>query len=83
MRFKKKDDNKEMIDFVICIRIKETLSEDWSDWLDGLLITRDESGNTILIGSVLDQAALRGILGKLWDVNLTILSFSFVDSAHI
>jgi hypothetical protein len=80
---KKNDDNKEMIDFVICIRIKETLSEDWSDWLDGLLITRDESGNTILIGSVLDQAALRGILGKLWDVNLTILSFSFVDSAHI
>jgi hypothetical protein len=71
------------IGIVICIRIKETLSEDWSDWLDGLLITRDESGNTILVGSVLDQAALRGILGKLWDVNLTILSFSFVDSAHI
>jgi hypothetical protein len=83
MRFQKNDDNKEMIDFVICIRIKETLSEDWSDWLDGLLFTRDESGNTILIGSVLDQAALRGILGKLWDLNLTILSFSFVDSAHI
>jgi len=71
-----------MMDYVICIRIKETLSKDWSGWFNGLLITRDENGNTILMGSVPDQAALRGILGKLWDLNLTILSFSFVDSAH-
>jgi hypothetical protein len=69
-----------MVDFTICIRVKGALSEDWSDWLDGLLVTPDETGNTILMGSIPDQSALRGILGKLWDLNLTILSFSFVNS---
>jgi hypothetical protein len=62
--------------FVICIRVKETLNEDWSEWFNGLLITPDEAGNTILKGMLSDQAALRGILVKLWDLNLTILSFS-------
>lgn len=69
-----------MIEFVICIRIKETLSEDWSEWLNGLSVTPDEDGKTILMGTLPDQAALRGILGKLWDLNLTILSVSFADS---
>ena len=71
-----------MVGFVICIRIKETLGGDWSEWLNGLAVNRGEDGNTILIGRVTDQAALRSILGKLWDLNLTILSFSFVDSAQ-
>ncbi len=71
-----------MVDFVICIRIKEALGGDWSEWLNGLSVTPGEDGNTILMGSVPDQAALRGILGKLWDLNLTILSFSFVNSTQ-
>lgn len=69
-----------MADFAICIRIKETLSDGWSEWLEGLLVTLDEEGNTILMGTLPDQSALRGILGKLWDMNLTVLSFSFIDS---
>jgi hypothetical protein len=69
-----------VVNFVICIRVKETLSEDWSEWFDGLSITPDEAGNTILKGMLTDQSALRGILWKLWDLNLTIISFSFVDS---
>jgi hypothetical protein len=71
-----------LIDFVIYIRIKEALCGNWSEWLNGLSITPGEDGNTILMGSVPDQAALRGILGKLWDLNLTILSFSFVNSTQ-
>lgn len=69
-----------MIDYVICIRIKESLGGNWSESLDGLSVTSDEDGSTILMGRVADQAALRGILGKLWDLNLTILSFSSVDT---
>jgi hypothetical protein len=80
MRFVWKDGRKAMVDFTICIRVKETLSEDWSECFDGLSITQDEDGKTILMGTLPDQSALRGILGKLWDLNLTILSFSFVES---
>ncbi len=72
-----------MVDSVICIRVKEILDGDWSEWLDGLSVTQCENGNTIIMGTVTDQAALRGILGKLWDLNLTILSFSFFDSVLI
>jgi hypothetical protein len=70
-----------MVDFIIRIRVKERLSEEWSDWLDGLSITLNEDGKTILMGTVPDQSALRGILGKLW-TNLTVLSFSLVDSTY-
>ena len=71
-----------MVDFIIRIHVKERLSEEWSDWLDGLSITLNEDGKTILMGTVPDQSALRGILGKLWDLNLTVLSFSLVDSTY-
>jgi hypothetical protein len=70
-----------MADFKINIRIKETLSKDWSEWFDGLLITPDEDGSTILMGTLTDQSALRGVICKLWDLNLTILFFSFVESS--
>jgi hypothetical protein len=68
---------KKMADRVICIRIKETLGEDWSQWFDGLAITPDKDGNTLLQGTLPDQSALRGVLCRLWDLKLTILSFSF------
>ena len=68
-----------MNETTICIRIKETLAEDWSGWFDGLLVRHDPNGNTILRGPVPDPSAIRGVLGKLWDLNLTVLSFSMVD----
>jgi len=65
------------------IEIQGKIRVDWSDWLSGMAISiQDERGclSTVLSGSVPDQAALRGILCKIWDLNLTILSVSRVDS---
>lgn len=56
------------------IVIEGRLNEDWTGWFAGLDITYTAEGNTVLSGPVRDQAALRGILIKLWDLNLTLLS---------
>jgi hypothetical protein len=59
------------------IRMQGKLDERWSDWFGGLAVAvENEIGNppvTTLVGSI-DQAALRGILCKLWDLNLTLIS---------
>jgi hypothetical protein len=62
------------------IRIEGKLNDKWALWLDGTNIKIQESSNitTILI-TVPDQSALRGILNKLWDLNLVIISIQLVD----
>lgn len=56
------------------IRIKGHLDESWSAWLDDLVITHEADGVTLLSGSVVDQAALLGLLRRLHDLGLTLLS---------
>ena len=56
------------------IRVKGHLDLSWSDWLGGLALTPQSGGETLLSGSIIDQAALHGILDKLYAMNLTILS---------
>jgi hypothetical protein len=60
------------------IKIEGKIRKDWSDWLNGMEISTRKgcqgSQITILVGEVTDQAALRGILCRLWDLNLTIVS---------
>jgi hypothetical protein len=56
------------------IRVKEHLDLSWSDWLGGLVIMPQPDGETLLTGPIVDQAALHGILDKLYAMNLTILS---------
>ena len=56
------------------IRVKGHLGLSWSDWLGGLALTPQPGGETLLSGSIIDQAALHGILDKLYAMNLTILS---------
>ncbi|MGD2147274.1 MAG: hypothetical protein PVH41_11320 [Anaerolineae bacterium] len=63
------------------IQILGRLGQDWSDWLDGMAMTF-ERGVTTLTGPVADQAALRGILTRLWDVNLTLISVRRVETGH-
>lgn len=46
------------------IRIKGHLGRHWTEWFDGLTITLEEDGNTLLTGTVLDQAGLHGLLKK-------------------
>ena len=56
------------------IRVKGHLSSQWSDWLDGLEVTLLDSDETVLSGTIVDQAALMGIFNKLNRLNLTLLS---------
>jgi hypothetical protein len=56
------------------IRIKGHLDDRWSDWFDGLTITLEEDGNTLLAGPVIDQAALHGLLKKLRDLGMPLVS---------
>ena len=56
------------------IRVKSHLSSDWTDWFDGLTITPEEDGDTLLTGPVIDQAALHGLLKKVRDLGMPLVS---------
>jgi hypothetical protein len=56
------------------LRIKGHLGDQWSDWFEGMNITLQENGSTLITGPVLDQAELHGLLKKVRDVGLTLLS---------
>jgi hypothetical protein len=56
------------------IRVKGQLDPSWSDWLGGFTILPQDDDSTLLIGSIVDQAALQGILNKLYGMNLNLLS---------
>lgn len=58
------------------IRIKGYLDPKWSDWLEGLSIIPQDNGETLLSGSLPDQAALHGVLAKIRDLNLILVSVS-------
>jgi hypothetical protein len=58
------------------IHVKGQLDESWSDWLEGLEVKLLDNGEMILSGHIGDQAALMGILNKLYRLNLTLLSVS-------
>jgi len=61
------------------IRVKGHLDPGRSEWFEGLTITPLEGGETTLSGPVVDQAALHGLLAKVRDLNLTLLSVSRVE----
>ncbi len=56
------------------IKLKGSLDDSWSDWFDGLTITHDAAGNTILEGAVRDQTALYGLLAKARDLGLSLIA---------
>jgi hypothetical protein len=56
------------------IRIKGHLAPYWSQMFDGMQLTQTQNGETILAGAVADQAALHGLLAKIRDLNLTLVS---------
>ena len=61
------------------IHIKGHLDESWSDWLEGMEVKLLENGEMFLFGHIGDQAALMGILNKVYRLNLTLLSVSKVN----
>jgi hypothetical protein len=56
------------------IRLKGHLDYHWTDWFEGLTITLEEGGDTLLTGPVIDQAALYGLLKKVRDLGMSLIS---------
>lgn len=63
------------------IRVKCHLEPRWSEWLDGLALTRENDGTTLIEGRVVDQAALFGIIDRMRDMALPLISILHVDPA--
>jgi len=61
------------------IRIKGHLGYQWTDWFEGLTITLEDNGETLLTGPVVDQAALHGLLKKVRDLGMPLLSVNCVE----
>jgi hypothetical protein len=61
------------------IKLKGHLEESWADWFDGLTFTHESDGTTTLTGEVVDQAALHGLLKKIRDLGLPLLSVNHLD----
>ncbi len=68
------------------ITVEGTLHERWTDWFNEMRITHDNANPitavTYLEGPVADQSVLRGLLTKLWDLNLTLISLYRVDTEY-
>jgi hypothetical protein len=64
------------------IRIKGHLGHQWTNWFEGLTITLEEDGDTLLTGPVIDQAALHGLLKKVRDLGMPLVSVSPVESGQ-
>jgi hypothetical protein len=56
------------------IRLEGHLGNQWSDWFSGMTIALEEDGNTLLTGPVVDQAALHGLLKKVRDLGMSLVS---------
>ncbi len=64
------------------IRVDGNLDDHWADWFGDLRIERNRAGYTTLCGPVADQSALHGFLGKIRDLNLTLLSLKCVEHSR-
>jgi hypothetical protein len=64
------------------IRLKGHLEPRWTAWFDGLNMTAEKDGTTAIYGPVADQAALHGLLQKVRDVGLPLLSLTQIESAE-
>jgi hypothetical protein len=62
------------------IRLKGHLDDRWADWFEGLTITRAANGETLLAGPVADQAALHGLIKKVRDLGMSLVSISPIET---
>jgi hypothetical protein len=61
------------------IRVQGQLDSNWSDWFNGLEVTPQKNGETLIFGPIQDQAALQGILTKIFNLRLVLLSVRCID----
>jgi hypothetical protein len=64
------------------IRIQGHLGSEWTDWFEGLTITIQDNGETLLTGPVVDQAALYGLLRKVRDLGMPLVAVSRVQPSQ-
>jgi hypothetical protein len=64
------------------IRVRGVLDRHWSGWFDGLQVSSDAPGQTVIAGPVADQAALHGLLAKVRDLGLPLLSVRQISPEH-
>ncbi len=64
------------------IRVQGSLADRWSSWFEGLTIRREPNGETVLSGPLPDQAALHGVLARVRDLNLVLISVRRNPSAQ-
>jgi len=62
------------------IRIQGHLGSEWTDWFEGLTLTREDNGETLLSGLVVDQAALHGLLRKVRDLGMPLVSVNRIEA---
>lgn len=65
------------------IQVKGQLGTGWSDWFDGMAVEALEDGGTLLRGPLADQAALHGVLARVYALNLTLLALRRVEPTAI
>ena len=61
------------------IHVKGHLNPSWSDWFDGLTIIHEDNGATLLAGTLADQAALHGLLTRVRDLGILLISVNLMD----
>jgi hypothetical protein len=64
------------------LRVAGRLDQHWSAWFGGLTVTHEDDGSTSLTGAVTDQAELHGLLTKIRDLGVTLISVTVVDPAQ-
>ncbi|MEO8393684.1 MAG: hypothetical protein ABI700_11900 [Chloroflexota bacterium] len=64
------------------IRIKGHLDKRWADWFEGLTLTLEDNGETCLSGQVVDQAALHGLLRKVRDLGMPLVSVNRIEPGN-
>jgi len=65
------------------IRIQGQLDEMWSEWFEGMTVTWDDEGNTGLIGPVVDQSALHGLLRRVRDLGIPLISVERLNRSQL
>ena len=61
------------------IRLKGHLNESWANWFEGMTFIHESDGTTTLAGQIVDQAALHGLLKKVRDLGMPLLSVNLID----
>ena len=65
------------------IKIEGQLDQGWTDWFEGFTITQEEDGRTVLTGNIVDQSALHGLLKKVRDLGIPLVSVNRIETDQI